>query len=281
MDVEKGKAEYTFDVKLAKYLGIFDILDTDNTTRKFGYNVNRIIIKISGLYIFTIALSNMIDLYGMNNDVIVCSYYLGMSISYLLMCYKLAIILYRSNDLLECFAITNRTFLSYLHYNTKVFENWRERSIRIVYVYCAMVSVVCIFWISSPSVLSDTVVTTRLVDGSYSTRRTNIINVFLMVPDDMYNDHFNIFFLLEILSALGFIYSTVVCDNIMIIICIALSSQLDRINDGIASLGHESSPNDSSEYTDFVHVPIYNRSTKPYLTFPLNDIMLFVITIMN
>lgn len=237
MDITKEE-QYIVNLKLEKLLGIYKILDSSKSAKIFGCNVYHIGIVIVGLYMFPLSIWNMIGVYQLRNDVIAMAFYLGCTGNFILACYKIANILYYSRDIWKCIDITSFHFTSYLHYDRNVFMNWRKRSIQLSYVYNIVAAICVSLWIYSPFLLKNTTVKIRQMDGSYSINRMNVYNIFLMVSKDTYDKHFDKFLFLEIIISLCFLYFTIIFDNIIIIMCIALSSQLDTINDGIRSLGY-------------------------------------------
>ncbi|VVC36724.1 Hypothetical protein CINCED_3A012535 [Cinara cedri] len=94
-------------------------------------------------------------------------------------------------------------------------------------------------WISSPYVLSKTIVTIKNLDGSYAKYRMNIFNLYFIASDETYNKYFNVFYLIEITVAICFTYFSVVFDIVVITICVTISCQLDAIGDAFQSLGHK------------------------------------------
>lgn len=237
MDLKKEE-QYIVNLKLEKLLGIYQLLDSSKSPKIFGRNVYHIGIVIVGLYMFPLSMWNMIGVYRLTNDVIAMTFYIGCMGNFIFACFKIANILYYSSDIWRCIDITSFHFTSYLHYDSNVFKNWRKRSIQVSYVYNIVATICVTLWIFSPFLLRNTVVKIRRLDGSYSINRMNVYNMFLMVSEDTYNKHFDKFLFLEIIISLCFLYFTMIFDNIIIIMCIALSSQLDTINDGIRSLGY-------------------------------------------
>lgn len=246
MDFTNEK-DYIFDLKLAKLSGLNNILNS-NKTNLFGLIVYYISIMLIGLYLLTVALWNLISLFKIINDGTVFTYYTGFIINLLMTCCKVVTVLYYFKDIRECLKLTNCNFLSYLYYDKNVFANWRRRSIRLLYIFNIVSLMALIIWASSPLVLKGTVFTIRLVDGSISRQRMNVYNCFSMISDDVYNNNFNKFLVLEIILGSGYQYITLLFDNFVIIMSNVFSSQLETINNGIASLNHEYPQHNPSTY---------------------------------
>lgn len=131
--------------------------------------------------------------------------------------------------------------MTYEHYKRNIFENWRKRILVVLYIYAVIYMLNFIFWNSGPHVLSNIKVKIQKLDGSYTETRLNIFNLNFFVSDDWYNEHFIIFYLIEIMIELYFIYFNVLFDILMFIMCMSLSCQLEAISDAIQSLGHKCS----------------------------------------
>lgn len=248
--------EYIFNLKFAKITGLYQILDS-KTTKVYGYNVYHIVIMIIGLFAFTISMINLFSLYHLTNDLNAFMYYSGLFINFLLAYYKMSNILYHSDSLQKCmFDVTCCNFLSYQHYDRNVFKKWRSLTILGLYTYSIILSVVAVFWIAYPCLIKSLVITVRKHDGSYSKHRINIYNSFYMVPDDIYNNQFNIFFILDIILYIPYDYFLITFDYVLIIMCFAFSCQLETISDGIASMGYECAPNNLSTYV--VYILLFN-----------------------
>lgn len=237
MDQLKEK-NYIFDLKFVKILGLYQILDF-KTIKMRKYNNYQIGIMILGLYEFTISMINMTFLYRLTNDLTAFMYYSGIFINFLLSSYKIVNILYFSKDLWKCMAdITNCNFLSYQHYNKNVFKNWRRVTTLVSYIFAILTIVVIIVWTITTIIMKTTFITVRNRDGLYSKRRMSILNSFFMVSDDMYDNNFNIYFIIDVVLLIAFDYFIFIFINIIIIMCFGFSSQLETICNGIASLGY-------------------------------------------
>lgn len=250
MDQSKEK-NYIFDLKFVKILGLYQMLDF-KTIQMCGYNNYHISIMILVLYEFTISMINVIFLYQLANDITAFMYYSGIFFNFLLSSYKIVNILYFSEDLWKCMVdITNCNFLSYQHYNKNVFKIFRSITILVLYIYAILTIVVIVVWTITTVMMNNTFITIRNRDGLYNKRRMSILNAFYMVPNDMYDNNFNILFIVEIILLIVFDYFICIFLNIIIIMCSAFSSQLETICNGIASLGYKCSHNNSGKYKTY------------------------------
>lgn len=228
---------YCIDFKLAKLLGFNQLLDSRSTTN-FSYNFYHILNTILVSFLVFTSIWNMISLYRLTNDIIAFAYCTVVTINFSLSCYKFINILYYSKAIRNSIDFISGNFLIYSHYNRNMFLDWRKYSVPILYMYNIIGFSICILWIVWPLVQNDTVLKIRHLDGTYTKHRMNIFNLFLTVSEETYNNRYNMFFLLEVVTTWCFYYFSIIFDIIMIIMCFALSSQLEIINDGIKSLGY-------------------------------------------
>lgn len=250
MDLAKAE-NYIFDLRMAKIIGLYQIFDSE-TTKIYGHNLTHIGILVLFLFVFTISTVNVIGLYYLANDLNVFMYFTGLLINFLLSCYNIANILYHSKNLWKCMVnVTCCNFLSYQKYNKNVFKSWWSLTVQVLHIYNIIFIIAVVFWLINPFVIKYalTHITIRNRDGLYIKYRINIYNMFYMIPNDMYNNNFNIFLLLDIIICIGFDYFLMIFDYIIIIMFFAFSSQLETISDEIASLDHECLQNDLNTYS--------------------------------
>lgn len=233
----KHEKQYIFNMKLAKIMGLYQIL-TPNSTSIFGYNIYHIVIVFFGSFMFVISMLFPIGLLYLRNDMIALMYYMGCISNFILSSYKMGNILYYSKDIWKCIDVTNFYFISYKHYDRNLFKNWQTRSIRITYIYIVIALFAFFCWIFSPCVMNKSIITIRNIDGSYSKYRMNIFNIYLIASHETYNMNFYIFYTIEIIVSVCYVYFTIIFDVLMLLICFAISYQLETISKTIKSLGY-------------------------------------------
>lgn len=248
MDASKQN-QYVFNLKLVEFLGLRQILDPE-TAKFYGYNVLHIIIAVFSVYILSITMLCPFGFYYFMNDVDAFIFYMGCIENYSFSVYKIMNIVYYSKDLWKCMNNTNFNLMVYKHYDISIFEMWRKRSLRVSFIYVVIAFIGMVSWISVPLVFSKTMVTIKNLDGSYSRFRINISNMYLIVSDETYNKHLNVFYVVEVIVFVAFYYFSLIFDICMVIICFAILCQLDIICNTIQSLGYKirSNNNCSSMY---------------------------------
>lgn len=232
--------QYVFNLNLLKRLGVYQILNPE-TRNIFGYNVYHVVSVFIALPMLVVSILCPFGLYHLLNDITAFILYFGSVNNYLFSCYKMYIIVIHSKDIWDCVDVTRRDFMSYQKYDATVFNNWQNRIVRVMYTYLCVVSLPILIWFMSPCILQNTTVSYRNLDGTYSTYRMNIINLYLIVSSETYNSYFYVFYLVELTIYVGFYFFSILFDILLGVLCFALSCQLETISDGIHSLGYGSS----------------------------------------
>lgn len=251
MDLVKTKS-YTFNYNLANIIGLNLILNS-KTIKILGYKVNHIIIILFLLAFLTITVTCSIGLYYFRNDIFISFLFIGYISNHAFVSYKIMNIKYNSRDLWKIINISSLDFMAYKHYNRNVFEKWKKLSIRVTYLQTFMSLFALIVWGFSAILLKNEILTIKNINGSIQRFRMNISNLCIFLSSDTYNDNFSIFYLLEILILICYLYCILIFDIVMISICLALSCDLDLISKAIESLGYISHSPTTSKYS-LVHM---------------------------
>lgn len=240
MDKHEEK-QSIFNWRLAKFVGLFQILNP-NAIKILGVNVYYILIWINVLQVIAVSLLFPFGLYYLKNDITALVYYVGVITNILFGCYKIINMMNFSKDLWMCIDITSFNFMMYKHYDMNILKKWQKVSLRLTYLIFITVTIVFLVWSLCPFYITKNIVAkTKNIDGSYSEYRLNIVNLYFMVSDNTYNEYFYIFYLIEVLIVASFLYFTTLFDTFMIMLCLAISCQLETIFHAMASLGHKKS----------------------------------------
>jgi len=240
MDLSNSN-NHIFDWKLAKIVGLRQMLNP-NSMKIRGYNVYQLFIAF-GLILpkFVVTLMIPIGLYHWMEDklaVTLCCAYIS---NYLFTCGKSVYIMYNSNKLWELYEVSNSNFMSYRCYNVDIFRNWRLRCKRLSSVLIMISVIVLFFWAACPHVLKYSVVRIKNVDGSWNVYRLNIYNLYFMVSDATYNEHFNIFYCVELVVKLTAVFTFTLFHFIIVTMSCSINCQLEMISYAVQSLGHNNS----------------------------------------
>lgn len=226
-----------FSSRLAKLTALHQIFNPDST-KIYGYNVYHILIVLVLLYIFTISMLLVVSLYYIMNDIIEVSLYMGYIGNFMFSSLKIINIIYYSEDIWKFTRVTNSSFMTYKHYNQKIYHSFKKRLTLLITIYL-IVTCTDLFSLGlTPFIFNDIPVVIQRVNGSIGKYRTNIYNFFTFFPADKYNENFYVIYLIEFLSLSSYIYFTIIFDILIFMMTIALSCQLEVISDAISSVGH-------------------------------------------
>ncbi|XP_025424667.1 uncharacterized protein LOC112693690 isoform X2 [Sipha flava] len=238
------KTKNIFNSKLATFVTIRQILNP-STTKICGYNVYHLLIILFMFYMLTLSISLIVSLYYIMNDNIEISLYWGYIENFIFACFKMINILYNSKDLKKYMHVTSYNFMTYQHYNQKIFKNWQYRLTLLIILYLIIINFAYFSWGLIPLLFNHNSISIRRFDGSVEKYQLNIYNLFLIVPADMYNDNFNVFFSFELLTLCIFTYFTIIPDILIFTMIFALTCQLEAVNDAISSLGYNANASDN------------------------------------
>ncbi|VVC28589.1 Olfactory receptor, insect [Cinara cedri] len=240
------ETEYLFSLTLVKLISLYQILDP-NTVRVCGHNAYHLFVLSSCLYISAICVICPMGLYYLSNDVTAFSFYFGAIENFLLVVLKMITIVYYFEDLRKCVEVARFGFLSsYQYYKKHMFKRWKKLFMLVSFTYVSMAFSASVVWILSTRMLNKTKIKIKNVDDSYSEYRINMYNLYLIVTDHTYNEHYNVFYAIEIVVLVSFIYFQVLFDLLLIIICFGLSCQLETICDAVETLGYSQYPFESN-----------------------------------
>lgn len=229
---------YTFDFKVVRFVGIFQMIAPGNPT-VFGYNVYHVIFSPAILLMTIQSLSCLFYLYYLNKDELTIVYYIGSGENLFFSCYKIMTIMACSKEIWKLLDIASLDFMKYGHYDRMIFKQWRRSSTRALIVFIFVAYFASFSWMLSPCVFNETKISMKYQNVTYL-YRMNILNINFMISDEIYNNHFNVFYFMEAVSISCFAVFNALFDILIIILCSAISCQLDTICKALELLGHDS-----------------------------------------
>lgn len=238
MDATIEKSDYSLDSKLARYMGLYQILNP-NCVKIYGYNPYHII--ITGVILGSCAIL-ILDSIGLYNSMVDFSLYLystTLTVSYCCLFLKLFVIMRNSDKIWDCFEVTKSDILLYEKYDRKIFQRWLRRSERFSYILAILITIPTIIWALSPIIFNDIYVVTRNMDGSLNKYSLNILNLNFMVTDTTYNRYYYVYFFIEFIMYIFFAIISNITYLINVIMCHTISGHLETICNVIESLGHD------------------------------------------
>lgn len=238
MDLAKPE-KYIFNLKIAKRIGLYQILDPSSMKIR-GYNAYCVVFFVVSLLIdFIPSTIFSSGLYFWRNDNLTFFFNIATLSNILFASFKIFMILYNSGKLRKCIDVTSFNFLShYQYYNENLSKQTRKRVIQLTNAYGIFMISVSIMWTISPIILSGVVVKIKNADNSYNTYRLNMIGLYFPVSSETYNDHFFIFYFIEMIIVNSVIFFYFVTDILLVSLCLAFRCQMEKISEAIQLLGH-------------------------------------------
>lgn len=233
--------EFILNLKLASYTGLHQMIHPSSGTRKvLGYNVYHVFVMAYMVFVaITLALIP-IGMYLWDNDIGQIAMGLILLGNYAFSIYKVVIVMRNSREIWDCVRVTRFDFLSsYGGYRTDVLKLCSIRSNRITYTYSVCCYAVLVLWYMTPFMLRNSKITIKYRDGTYHNYRMNVHNLYVPVSSSTYNEYFLCFYVLEVMFGLCYIFFSVMFENYVVSMCLAISSQVETIGKAFESLGHK------------------------------------------
>ncbi|KAE9528124.1 hypothetical protein AGLY_012546 [Aphis glycines] len=245
-----------FNLALAKFIGFYQVLDIEKVTFLGRRNVRYRIFVFLIVYECLIAVMMLLNgLYYSKNNITESILYTGFVINMFYASYKMYIVLTRSKDIWDCLSITQYDFTLYDHRDRRIIlDLWRNRSIWLTSTFMIFSFVMVTFYVTCPLVFNNTFIVMKNRDGSTSTYRMNVLNLYLFIPEEAYNNtYFNVFYIIEASGTYVLVLFVIIFDTIVMTLCLALSCQLHMNFAAFESVGHTSvvdSPNNNNDNID-------------------------------
>lgn len=228
--------QYIFNLKMAKRIGLYQILDP-NTKTIWTYNMYHLTLVIPMLITIITLMIFPIGLNFYKNDLFAFLYYSGLISALSFGIFKISRFIYNSDNIWKCMDVTSFDFLSsYRRYNRDVLRKWRKQVIRVTYAYGFLSLFIWLSWSFSPLIFNNTTIKIKKDESSYSAFRLCTLNLYYAVSDETFNNYFVVFYTLEQVIGITFLYFTILVDILIISLSFALTSQLETINDAITSV---------------------------------------------
>jgi len=229
-----------FNITLAKYMGIYQMLDPQ-TTRFRGLNVYHIVMIFIILFLCVFAvIINISVVYYWTDNMLLSIDFIWKGMIMLYACCPIWVIVNYSNDIWDCLSITCYGFTSYSLRYRHILDRCKERSVFITTAITFLYFTSFVIYIVSSLTLLNDIIPVKNRDGSISNYQHNIINLYLLVSDDTYNAHYNIFYMLEVLILVFVIIPYCIFDFVTVTLCLAIRCQWQMICTAFESIGHTS-----------------------------------------
>lgn len=238
MDATKGEQNIC-DWKLAKLTSLYHICGP-STNKIWGYSLIHIVLVLGlAVPLLVVSVICLINLYYLTNDSSAFVFHLNGFFVFSYCSYTTTMIVRYSNEIRKLHKITSFSFMSYKHYDRKIFQYWQMRFKRVSYLLAMIIIIIFISWFTSPFVFRNKSIQIANLDGSYSQYRFNICNFNWLVSDVTYNKYFIGFFFIELIVMIQSCIFSIIFDLHNLSMCFSICCHLDAINVAIEKNGNQ------------------------------------------
>ncbi|XP_029348639.1 uncharacterized protein LOC107882930 [Acyrthosiphon pisum] len=234
----RNETNHVFNIKLAKLLGLYQILDP-GALKCRGRNIYHIVTSCLLLYACLISTILIISgLYYCTNIPVSIDYF-WKSVTTIYVIYKTWIIIHYSNDVWNCLSITRYDLTSLTDRNRHILDRWRERLAWLTNIYVIMYCMTLVLYLVITLAFSEVKSTVKNRDGSVGYYRQNALNLYLIATDDTYNVHYYTFYFIEASFVAFITLYFLIFDVLMVTLCFGMCCQMEIICSAFKSVGHK------------------------------------------
>ncbi|XP_050057462.1 odorant receptor 94b-like, partial [Aphis gossypii] len=239
MDV-RDENNYVFNIRLAKRIGLYQMLDPE-TIKYHGKNVYHIVAASIALYLFVFSIIlNVSGVYYWTNNMPISVDYFWKAETSMFVIYKIWILIHHSKDLWNCLSVTWYGYTTFNIRNKRVLDRWRERTVWFTNVLTLIYWSSVVIYTISTLVFREDIISMKNYDGSIGNYRQNVMNLYLIVSDETYNRYYYTFYLVESVFLIFLVILFPIFDILLITLCFAICGQMQMIFSAFKSVGYES-----------------------------------------
>ncbi|KAL4083387.1 hypothetical protein QTP88_028711 [Uroleucon formosanum] len=239
MDDLQNEKNYLFNIKLAKMIGLHQMLDPE-TVKYRGVNIYHI--AMVGVFLYVIVTSVIMILSGLYywsvNIPISMDYFCKLVFAWYVM-YKMFFVIRHSNDMWNCLSITRYDFTSFGNRNRHIVYRWRERLAWLTKIYAFTYFMACFSYLAFTLAFNKDKSPVKNHDGSIGYYRQNILNLYIIVSDETYNGNYWMFYIVESFGPYFLTISLLIFDYLLITLCFSICCQMQIICSAFDSVGHK------------------------------------------
>ncbi|KAL5239808.1 hypothetical protein ACI65C_007218 [Semiaphis heraclei] len=239
MDV-KNERNHVFNIRLAKLMGIYHILDP-GTLKYRGLNVYQIALAFNLLYMgVTSIMMNVIGVNCWTVNLLLSVDFFWKADSMLYLIYKWFILIRYSDAVWNCLSITRYDFTSLRSRNIQTLDRWRRRSVRFTNVLTWLCISSIFFYLFLSMIFSKDKLLVKNLDGSIGNYRQSVMNFYFIVSDETYNTQYKTFYFIESIYLTISTLIFLAFDVLLISLVFAFCCQMKMVCSTFESLGHKS-----------------------------------------
>ncbi|KAL5239802.1 hypothetical protein ACI65C_007212, partial [Semiaphis heraclei] len=250
MDI-RDEENYVSNNILAKLTGLNKVLKLEITTKCRGQSVYHMFVAFVILYqiIFSTILI-VSGVYYWTDNLMLSVDYFWKGFYSLNISYQMCVLVYHSDGIRNCLSITRYSFTCHSHRDRYILDRWRERSSKITTTLAVVIITSAIIYTICSMALSYDMLLVKNQNGSISSYRQNLINLYLFVSDETYNVHYNVFYIFEAFETVIQSLGLTVFDIILVTLCLAIRCQMQMICHAFESVGHKPPQDSHSQIVD-------------------------------
>eukprot|EP00102_Acyrthosiphon_pisum_P022639 XP_016659849.1 PREDICTED: uncharacterized protein LOC100570795 isoform X2 [Acyrthosiphon pisum] len=242
MDIQNEK-HHVFNIRLANLTGLYQILDP-GALKCRGRNVYQIFVAFIALYILVVSMALFVDclhLWTNNTSMSLLNFFVATNSFYA--CYKMWIVIYRSNDIWDCLSITRYDFTSLS--NRKrighgILDRWRARSVWYTSLLAGLYFSTMVIYMGISLAFCNVLIPIKNHDSSFGNYRLNILNLYFFTSDETYNEYYNTFFVVEAWLSVAVTIFYILFDILFVSLCLAICCHMQMIFTAFSSVNHKS-----------------------------------------
>lgn len=228
-----------FNVRLAKYFGLYQILNP-KTGKLYGYNKFHVLSAFYVIVLLGIMFVVFVGVCGkVNRDPISAIVPLVVIQNVAFGCYKIAVVIRYSGDIWRCLDVTRYDFVD--QHASETFKRFRSRGMQSTIVIFVAGYLALFLSLAVPLFFDHMHHVHKTTDedeySSIASYRYNMFNLIYPVSSDTYNDWFYAFYVCELIVGVFYLQIANDFDFLLIPVCLALGAQLETVGREYLSLG--------------------------------------------
>jgi len=231
--------EVAINLKLWKLYRFYQMLKPNNNKKIFNCNVNRLILFIYGAIVSCMVVYSTIGFFvEMDGIISEVDIFLALviMINFFFCSWRMCLILSKCDTICDVLNVSQLNFLKskQCHKHLNVLYKYRDRMIKITNYFLYVSLMVMLQWIIYPLVV---IAFTRpeMENG----RLQNVLNLRFPVSTYTYNQHYFIFYLIEVVLTIFIMYVMIMPDILIMSICCAIMAQQEVLTRAFKNIGHE------------------------------------------
>lgn len=239
MTLQYDPVEVIFNTYFVKWSGFNRIFD-DSIRKYHGYNVFQILALFSIGFSLSVLFLNTFELYFRLMSVEQFCLQLSLLFNLMLACYKMFILVQHTNTIKNIIQICYSDIKCSPPNSRNYFQIYQAKTIRATNIFSIVVFVSFLIWTSCPLLFYRNeyfIVENR--NGITEKFKYNTFNFFFMASSEFYNNHYVVFLMVEYTVCLLFNQYVLMCDILILAICLSLFGQLRSIKSCFKKLAHK------------------------------------------